>query len=195
MPPKRRLGIGILVAVSALAASVAYRSSASQPVNDFSMQFCAADSLLRGIDPYGPPCAGQGTFTAYPLTAILAVAPFTVFGSWWGPVVLWSLLAGLLAWALLAQGHVWRLLTLASMPFVVSFMFLQWSPLMLSIAFLPALLPLTLIRPHLGLPVLATHLTRRRLMGCFVFVAITLAVDSTWPFRWPRSPGGDEAVA
>ena len=186
MTPHRRLLIATLVAIAALGGSWAYRTSAADPVNDFGLLFCGADALLRGIDPYGPPCVGQGTFTAYPLTAILAVSPFTVFGSWWGPIVLWSFLAGLLAWALLAQGQVWRLLTLTSMPFVVSFMFLQWSPLILAIAFLPGLLPLTLIKPHLGLPVLATNLTRRRVIGCLVFIAITFAIDPTWPWRWLR---------
>lgn len=180
----RRLGVAVLVAVTAFASSWVYRTTASQPVDDLYATFCAAKAMLSGIDPYGPKCVGQGSFTAYPLTTILAVAPFTPLGFWWGPLTFWSLLAGLLAWALLAQGQVWRLLTLTSMPFVISFMFLQWAPLILAVAFLPGLLPLTLTKPHLGLPVLATHLTRRRAMGCMAFLAVTFAIDPTWPARW-----------
>ena len=118
-------------------------------------------------------------YPSNPLTTVLAVMPFTVFGIWWGPIILWSILAGFLAWALLVRGETWRLLTLTSMPFVACFFFLQWAPLILAAAFMSAFLPLVLIKLHLGAPVLVTNATRSRLLGCLAFAAVTLAVDPT----------------
>lgn len=191
MSSARRLVIAIAVACAALVASWLYRSHALQPINDLFIPFCGAHALLTGGDPYSLQCvATAGTVNAsYPLTTILAVLPFSVLGGWWGPIVLWSLLAGLLAWALLERGDVWRLLTLTSVPFLISFMFLQWAPLILAVAYLPALLPLLLIKPHIGLPVLLTNLTRRRAIGCVVFVAVSLMVSPAWPLRWLAQVG------
>jgi hypothetical protein len=187
----RRLVIAIAVACAALVASTLYRSRALEPIDDLFIPFCGAHALVTGGDPYSLACvATAGKVNAsYPLTTILAVLPFTVLGGWWGPIVLWSLVAGLLAWALLARGEVWRLLTLTSAPFLVSFMVLQWAPLILAVAFLPALLPLLLIKPHVGLPVLLTNLTWRRTIGCVGFAAVSLMVSPTWPLRWLAQVG------
>jgi len=62
--------------------------------------------------------------------------------------------------------------------------------LLLAVALLPALLPLTLVKPHIGLPIALTRLTWRRALACAVFGLATFAIMPDWPLRWLRLVGG-----
>jgi hypothetical protein len=166
--------------------SLLYQTSASDPVNDLFFPFCGASALLRGIDPYGELCLIKYQGRIYPpnpMTTVLVAVPFAPLGVL-GSIILWSCITGLLVFALLKDGAWWRLLTLLSAPYWESFLTLQWPPLILAIALLPALLPLALVKPQNGLPVILTNMTWRRVVGCGLFLAATLAVDLTWPRRW-----------
>jgi hypothetical protein len=49
---------------------------------------------------------------------------------------------------------------------------------------LPILLPLTLAKPQLGIPIALTRLTWRRALWCGVWLALTFVLDPTWLWRW-----------
>lgn len=122
----------------------------------------------------------------YPLTAVLALLPFTALpNSVAGPLFM-ALMSALLAWALLPDGVTWRLMLFASPAFMMALMFVQWSPLLCAVALLPALTPLALCKPTVGLALIAPRLTWRRALACAAFGALTLLVDPAWPLLWYR---------
>ena len=142
--------------------------------------------MLGGIDPYGGACAirdGARTYPSNPLTAIVVALPFSPFG-YLGALVMWACFVGVLVFGILTSAKSWRLLILTAAPFWESFWLLQWAPLITAIVFVPSILPLAMVKPHIGLPVMLTNLTRRRIAACAAFAALTLVIDPSWPFRW-----------
>ena len=51
-------------------------------------------------------------------------------------------------------------------------------------AFFPALLPVTMMKPQVGLPVFLTRLTRRGLLACILVGALSLLILPQWPWLW-----------
>jgi len=154
---------------------------------DFAGPLCQARALLGGEDPYGPACRSYSPagflWAQYPLTAGLASLPFLAFGDWAG-AVMFAAFSGFLAYGLVRDGPPWRLLIFASGAYWESLTVLQWSPLLAGLMLTPALLPLAIVKPHMGLPVILMRLSRWRLLGIVAFAALSLAVDPTWPLRW-----------
>ncbi len=60
----------------------------------------------------------------------------------------------------------------------------QWTPLIMASAFFPFLLPTTLVKPQLGLPVFLTRARRRGIAACMIVIAVSLAVMPSWPMLW-----------
>ena len=56
-------------------------------------------------------------------------------------------------------------------------------------AFFPLLLPATLAKPQIGLPVALTHLSRRGVVACAALVLVSLAVMPRWPLLWAGQLG------
>ncbi len=50
--------------------------------------------------------------------------------------------------------------------------------------FSSVLLPATLVKPQLGLPVFLTHASRRGFLACIIVTAVSLAVMPSWPMLW-----------
>ena len=188
MPMRRRIYIAILAVLASLVLSVLKLLVLPGPVNDFQVPICGARALLHGLDPYSGICtigAEQDAYATYPMTAILAVMPFTVFGNQTSNAIfVWAAINGLLAFALLHDNRPWRLLLFTSAVYWQAFDTYQWSPFITAIAFMPGLLPLALVKPHTGLAVILTNLTRRRALGLAAFLLLSLAVYPTWPLRW-----------
>ena len=163
--------------------------------NDTAWPHCYARELLAGRDPYGPACQyyepGTGRlYPANPLTTALLLLPFAPLSQAHTAALVAALSGGLAAFGLLRGGAAWRLLALASAPAVYALWFAQWAVLLLAVAFLPALLPLALAKPHIGLPVALTRLTWRRALACAAFVLLSLLVLPDWPWRWLAQVGG-----
>lgn len=186
---RRRLYFSTWAFAIALGTQFIYRIIAPRfgfaPVYDLWTPICGAHNLLLGLDPYNLRCvpdAGR-LYPSNPMTTILVSLPFAPLG-YLGAMVLWSLGVGLLTYGILRGGEPWRLLLLTSAPFVQAFLFLQWSPLILAVFYLPELLPLALAKVQIGLPIILTHLTRRRVVVCAAFVILTFIVDPWWLFKW-----------
>jgi hypothetical protein len=168
--------------------TTSYRLLDKYAVDDLYFPFCGAQALLNGLDPYEVcKIIWEGRiYPSNPLTTVIAVLPFAHF-DYGGKIILWSSFSFYLAFGLLKDGQYWRLLTFISSAYIVAFTTFQWSPLFLAIAFLPSLLPLTLVKPHIGLPVILTHINRRRLLGILIFLLITLVIYPDWPVQWLKS--------
>jgi len=119
-----------------------------------------------------------------PLTTALVVILFTPLNAESAAGVFFGLSSALLAFGLTRHGEWWRLLVFLAFPYWAALQAVQWSPLLFAVALYPALLPLTLVKPHLGLPVALTHLSWKRGAACAAFGLGSLLLDPAWPVRW-----------
>jgi hypothetical protein len=186
MTLNRRIYFSFVAVAIAACASIVYRYLNPSAIFDLYFPFCAARVIRLGLgDPYKMCIVAYGgrIYANYPMTTIVAAMPFEPLG-YMGALLLWSLEVGLLTFGILRTGQYWRLLMFATVPFYQAFISLQWSPLLAALMFLPELLPLALIKPHIGLPIILTNLTRRRFIACAAFGLFTFVIDPLWPLKW-----------
>ena len=86
----------------------------------------------------------------------------------------------------LARAGYHRLLVFLAYPYWAGILTAQWAPAIVASAFFPLLLPVTMAKPQVGLPVALTHLTRRGVVACLVVAALSLLVMPHWPLWWLR---------
>lgn len=144
---------------------------------DFNWAVVSAQDLLAHRNPYDRP------MQLYPLTCALFGLPFV----WMRPEVaggaFYGLSSALMAFGLSRHGY-HRLLVFMAYPYWAGIIEAQWAPLIIASAFFPLLLPATLAKPQLGIPVAFTSLTKRGLLACLVVVALTFLVMPRWPWFW-----------
>lgn len=183
---RTRLALALLIGLLNFAIITAYHLSNPSAVNDLGFPLCAGRVLLAGGDPYGGVCQNVSAgriWPANPLTTVLVTLPFAPFGDR-GALPVWAIMSGILAFGLLREGGRWRLLVFLSAPYWIALLCLNWTPLMASLAMLPALTPLWLIKPQNGLPAFLIHLSWRRAAVAAGFLALSVVIDPTWPLRW-----------
>jgi hypothetical protein len=144
---------------------------------DFNWAVVAAQDLLAHRNPYDRP------MQLYPLTCALFGLPFV----WMRPEVaggaFYGFSSALMAFGLSRHGY-HRLLVFMAYPYWAGIIEAQWAPLIIASAFFPLLLPATLAKPQLGIPVAFTSLTKRGLLACLAVVALTFLVMPRWPWYW-----------
>ena len=145
----------------------------------------AARYAVSGKNPYDTP------LEQYPLTGAFFALPL----AWVRPEVAGGLFYGissaLLAFGLSRRGYHCLLVFLAY-PYWAGTFTVQWPPLIMASAFFPLLLPVTMAKPQVGLPVALTHLSKRGILACAVVVALTLVVMPRWPLLWMKQLGNYE---
>lgn len=148
-----------------------------QGAADFGWAIAAARDLLAHRDPYATP------MQLYPLTSALFGLPFV----WMTPEVaggvFYGISSALMAFGLSRHGY-HRLLVFMAYPYWAGFLVAQWPPLILASAFFPLLLPATMAKPQLGLPVFLTHMSKRGVAACVLIFLLSLAVVPNWPQLW-----------
>jgi len=148
-----------------------------QDAADFRWALHLAQKLLARQNPYDTP------LEQYPLTAALFALPFlrlqpeTAAGTFYG------LSSALLAFGLTRHSYRGLLIFLAY-PYWAGLLSVQWSPIIAASAFFPFLLPVTMAKPQIGLPVFFTSASRRGIVACFIAGALSLAVLPRWPLLW-----------
>ena len=153
-----------------------------QDAADFRWALHLADRLLARQNPYDTP------LEQYPLTAALFALPFVRLPPELAAGLFWGISSSLLAFGLTRHGYT-RLLIFFAYPYWAGILTVQWSPIIAASAFFPLLLPLTMAKPQVGLPVFLTRLSRRGLIACGVVALASLAVMPTWPLLWWRQTG------
>jgi hypothetical protein len=148
-----------------------------QDAADFRWAMRAALHVLNRQNPYNTP------YEQYPLTAAAFALPF----AWFPPELAAALFYGgssaLLAFGLSRYGP-WRLLVFLAFPFWAGILTAQWAPLITAAAFFPWLLPATMAKPQVGLPVALTHLSKKGVVACVFLLALTLIAMPRWPWLW-----------
>lgn len=156
-----------------------------QDAADFRWALRLARSILARQNPYNTP------LEQYPLTAGFLALPFLHFAPEVAAGLFWGISSALLAFGLTREGY-GRLRIFLAYPFWAGILTVQWSPLIAASAFFPLLLPVTMAKPQIGLPVFLTCLSRRGVMACALLLAATFAVMPNWPLLWLRQTANYE---
>jgi hypothetical protein len=186
--------VGIALA-SGLLAYYAVRRPGAVP--DFLYPWTGIRLFLDGTNPYdamrgnGPPPYDEALF--YPFTALLAVLPFARIPLQLAAALFFGLSSGALAFLITRDG-LWRVHIFMSASFVTAALLVQFSPLLMTAAFLPALGFLAAIKPNVGLPIFLYRPSWKAVIGGLVFAAISIAVFPRWPFGWLDSIRHDSRV-
>jgi hypothetical protein len=156
---------------------------------DFDIVHAAGRAVLEGRSPYAEVGPGRPFdwpwLMLYPMPAVTLTLPL----AWLDAVVARSIFAGVsggvLAAAILRSGYRWRLMAFVSQGAVSAFAMGQWSPLMLAIALWPALGWLAMVKPNLGVAMLAGARPRDVRLWSVVAALVLLNVSTVLYPRWP----------
>jgi hypothetical protein len=144
---------------------------------DFDSAIRAARALLAHQNPYA------SGLQLYPLPAAFAGFPFLPLKPEIAAGIFYGTSSALLAFGLTRSGYE-RLLIFLAYPFWAALLTAQWLPLLMAGSFFPLLLPATLAKPQIGLPVLLTHPTKRGIIVCVLIFLASIAFMPTWPKYW-----------
>lgn len=150
-----------------------------QDAGDFHWALHLADRVLARQNPYDTP------LEQYPLTAALFALPFVRLQPEVAAALFWGVSSFFLALGLTRHGYT-RLLIFLAYPYWAGILTVQWSPIIAASGFFPLLLPATMAKPQVGLPVFLTRLSWRGLLTCLVVGLLSLAVIPGWPLLWLR---------
>jgi len=154
---------------------------------DFERALRDARDLLGRRDPYR---YEPGPYAIpYPLPAALLAMPL----AWLPDVVAGSVFFGLsamvLAFGILRSGEEWRLAMMMSWSFVYALLWVQWTPLICALWFLPGIAIVLLVKPHIALPMWLAgkfKLQWKWLIPPAALLAASLIWYPSWPLVWVR---------
>jgi hypothetical protein len=153
-----------------------------QDAADFRWALHLVRSLLIHTNPYNTP------LEQYPLTAAIFAFPFVPLPPEVAAGLFYGISTALLAFGLTRSGYR-RLLIFLAYPYWSGLLTVQWSPIIAASAFFPLLLPVTLAKPQVGLPVFLTRATPRGVLACIVVFLGSLVIMPSWPLTWVAQAG------
>jgi hypothetical protein len=177
-----RVSISLLIGVAAGSLCWYLLYHLHQDAADFRWALRAAKYVLAGKNPY------DTALEQYPITAALFAVPFLRLSPELAAGAFFGISSALLAFGLTQHGYT-RLLIFLAYPYWAAILTAQWSPLIAASAFFPLLLPATMAKPQVGLPVAITHTSRRGFAACIIWAALSLIVMPRWPWLWQRQWG------
>jgi hypothetical protein len=148
-----------------------------QGAADFSWALHLAQRLVARQNPYDTP------LEQYPLTAAFFAFPFLGLPPEVAAGAFYGISTFLLALGL-TRRNFRRLQILFAYPYWAGLLTAQWSTIIAASAFFPWLLPATMAKPQVGLPVFLTRLSRRGLVACLLLGALSLLILPRWPLLW-----------
>jgi hypothetical protein len=179
---RKRIFVSVVVGVASGSLCWFLMRHAHQDAADFRWALHLAHRLLARQNPYDTP------LEQYPLTAALFALPFLRLSPELAAGIFYGLSSAFLALGLTRDGCK-RLLIFLAYPYWAGLLTVQWSPLVTASAFFPLLLPATLAKPQIGLPIFLTRMSRRGMAACAAVLLLSLAVMPTWPKAWLAQAG------
>ena len=161
---------------------------------DFQYALIAARALLEGREPYAAVLA-ESPFRSpffYPLPAAVVALPFTILSPTYAGAALVGLGFAWLAYRLSASGKS-RLLVLTAAPALFAVLAVQWSPLITAAALSGPALGLAIIKPTIGLSLVAMVVPAAKRPGrllaqtfavAAVLIVVALLLRPDWPAHW-----------
>jgi hypothetical protein len=150
-----------------------------QNAGDFRWALHLAQRLIARQNPYDTP------LEQYPLPAAFVALPFVRVTPEIAGGIFYGISSALLAFGITREGY-GRLRIFLAFPYWAGLLAAQWTALITASAFFPMLLPATMMKPQVGLPVFLTRLSRRGLLACALVAALSFAALPQWPVLWLR---------
>jgi hypothetical protein len=141
--------------------------------------------MIARQNPYDTPLEQYPLWAGFFALPLLRMPPEVAAGCFWG------ISSTLLAFGVTRNGYR-RLLIFLAYPYWAGMLAVQWSPIIAASAFLPLLLPVTMAKPQVGLPVFLTRCSLRGFIACVVLGVLSLVVMPSWPKLWLGQLGGYE---
>jgi len=185
VPLVRRFVIACLIGLSAMLVCWWLLSRLHVGAWDFNWAIRAADDLVHHRDVYA---REYRPGVPYPLPAAFFALPFVRLPRELAGALFFGISSAILAFGLMRHGYT-RLFIFLAYPYWAALMTVQWTPLIAAVGVIPALLPVTIVKPQIGLPVALTHLTRRGVVLALIFFAVSLVVSPLWPLHWIAETG------
>jgi hypothetical protein len=176
---KKRLAVALLI--GCVSGILCWLIHLGPDPDDFRWALGAAQDIVHGRDPYAYSFSARGG--PYPLTAVAFSFPFVWVRLQLAGALFFGLSSGLLAFGLTNKSYT-PLLVFLAFPYWTAMLCVQWSPLVMAAALFPWLLPATLAKPQIGIPVLLTHCTWRGAAACSGLAIASLFLMPKWPLRW-----------
>jgi hypothetical protein len=148
-----------------------------QNAADFQWAIHLARRIIARQNPYDTP------LEQYPLPAAFVALPFLRMPPELAGGIFYGFSSFLLALGLTRENYS-RLRIFLAYPYWAGVLTAQWSTIITASAFFPLLLPVTLMKPQVGLPVFLTRVTRRGLVACLFIAAVSLVILPQWPLLW-----------
>lgn len=178
-----RIIISLFIGFMAASLAIYPGASLTGEGGDLFWALRAARDLFAGSDPYRYPY--NILSVPYPLPAAFIGMFFAWLPDLYAGAGFFGLSTALLAFTLTRRNEYWRLLVFVSYPFIEAALCVQWAPLMMTAAMIPDLLPLTIIKPQIGLA--AAVYKRPSLRGILFMVLVlivSLVIYPAWPIVW-----------
>lgn len=179
---RTRIVIAVTIGIAAGILSWLFLSRFDQGAGDFGWAIRAARHLCHGQNPYDTP------LEQYPVTAAVFALPFITTPAAFAGAAFYGISSALLALGLMRNGY-HRLLVFLAYPYWAGMIAVQWSPLIMAAALFPLLLPVTMAKPQIGLPIAINYFTRRGAVACVVVLLLTIVLVPRWPVWWIRQFG------
>jgi hypothetical protein len=148
-----------------------------QGAADFHWALHLAERLVARQDPYDTPLEQYPLPAAFPALPLLRLPPEIAAGLFYG------ISSALLAFGLTRENY-GRLRVFLAYPYWAGVLTAQWTVLIAASAFFPSLLPATMMKPQIGLPVFLTRLSRTGLIACVLVAGLSFAVLPQWLPLW-----------
>jgi hypothetical protein len=185
---RRRLAISAAIGVASGIFCWFVMRRLHQDAADFRWAIHLAQRWLAHANPYDTP------LEQYPFTAAILALPFVRLQPETAAGIFWGLGSFLLALGLTRDGYR-RLVIFLAYPYWAGLLTVQWSPVIAASAFFPLLLPVTMAKPQVGLPVFLTRVWRsgkRGVIACMVVAVASLIMLPNWPRQWLHQAGNYE---
>lgn len=187
--PKRARRVAVAIALGA-ACGVASWLATRLPgfgQQDFSVWWMAARAILHGQNPYTTIVGISGRPAFYhPLPAAIATIPL----AWLPPTIAGPIFIGAscaaLAYVATAKAW-WPLIMFLSGSMLASVMQAQWAPLLTAGILAPALTWIGVVKPNIGLGMLAYRPSIRTIAAMTLIGLASIAFRPTWPREWLAS--------
>jgi hypothetical protein len=144
---------------------------------DFVWTLHMAQRWVAGQNPYDEP------WQIYPFTAVFYGLPFLHVSRELASGIFYGISSALLAFGLIRGGY-HRLLIFLAYPYWAALLYVQWAPLIAASAFFPLLLPATMAKPQMGIPVFVSRFSLRGLYACIAVAIVSLIAFPRWPMLW-----------
>jgi hypothetical protein len=181
-----RLLVSIAIGISSGAMTWFLMARLGLGAADFNWAYDAARDLVAHRDPYAATLPG---IIPYPLPAALFAVPFSWLPRGVAAGAFFGTSSAVLAFGLTRNGFR-RLLVFLSYPYWAALITAQWTPLLAASACFQLFLPLTLAKPHIGIPVAGVNLSRRGLLLSALVLASSFVISPTWLQEWVAQLSG-----